>query len=220
MELDEMKQAWQALDRRLAEQAALYRAIHRGQGMDRLRRGLRPLAWGQYVQIAFGVAAMLWGVSFWTTHLDVLHHVLCGAAVQAFGIVMVAFAGRLLFLLREIDHAAPVLENQRRLAALRAWRVRVEAPVFAVLGAVVWVPAALMLVQYGFDRWGDDYWNHAPWLTGHFVFSGLVSLALVLLAYALIRRAGRRRWLEDNFAGGAVRKAEAMLEEIARFERG
>ena len=82
------------------------------------------------------------------------------------------------------------------------------------------MPAALMLVQYGFDRWGDDYWNHAPWLTGHFVFSGLVSLALVLLAYALIRRAGRRRWLEDNFAGGAVRKAEAMLEEIARFERG
>lgn len=218
MELDEMKLAWQQLDRRLAEQALLHRLIHRGQGMDRLRRGLRPLVWGQAVQIAFGVAAMLWGISFWTMHTGVLHQLICGIVVQLFGILMIAFAGRLLFQLQAIDYAAPVLEIQRRLARLRAWRVRVEAPLFAVLGSVVWVPAMLMLIQYDFDQWGDDYWNHVPELAGHLVFSGIVSLLLVVLAYWLIRRAGHRRWLENNFAGSAVRRAETMLQEIARFE--
>jgi hypothetical protein len=219
MELDEMKLAWQQLDRWLAEQESLQRLIHRGQGMDRLRRGLRPLAWGQSLQIVFGVATMLWGISFWTTHAGVLHQMVCGIAVQLFGMLMVAFAGRLLWQLQAIDHAAPVLEIQRRLARLRAWRVRVEAPLFVVLGSVVWVPAMLMLIQYDFDQWDDDYWNHAPGLAGHLVFSGIVALLLAVLAYWLIRRAGHRRWLENNFAGSAVRKGETMLEEIARFEQ-
>jgi hypothetical protein len=219
MELDEMKLAWQQLDRRLAEQGALQRLIHRGQGMDRLRRGLRPLLWGQSVQIVFGVAAMLWGISFWSTHLGVIHQMVCGIVMQVFGTLMVAFAGRLLFQLQAIDYAAPVLDIQRRLARLRAWRVRVEAPVFSVLGSIVWVPAMLMLIQYDFDQSGDDYWNHAPELAGHLMLSGIVSLLLVLLAYGLIRRAGHRLWLENNFTGSAVRKAEAMLEDIARFER-
>lgn len=221
MELDEMKLAWQQLDQRLVEQASLQRLIPRGQGMDRLRRGLQPLVWGQSVQMVFGIAAMLWGISFWTTHPGVVHQVACGIVVQLFGILMVAFAGRLLFQLQAIDHAAPVLDIQRCLARLRSWRVRVEAPVFSVLGSVIWAPAVLMLIQYDFDQWGDDYWHHAPELAGYLALSGIVSLVLVLvvLAYWLIRRAGHRRWLENNFAGSAVRKAETMLDEIARFEQ-
>jgi hypothetical protein len=219
MELDEMKRVWQQLDQRLAEQGSLQRLIHRGQGMDRLRRGLRPLLWGQSVQVVLGVATMLWGISFWTTHPGVVHQMACGIAMQAFGILMAAFAGRLLFQLQSIDYAAPVLDIQRRLTRLRAWRVRVEAPVFSVLGSIIWVPAILMLIQYDFDQWGDDYWRHAPELAGYLVLSGIVALVLVVLAYWLIRAAGRRRWLENNFAGSAVTKAEKMLEEIARFEQ-
>ncbi|MEO9079551.1 MAG: hypothetical protein ABI268_09585 [Rhodanobacter sp.] len=214
-----MKLAWQQLDRRLTEQTSLYRRIHRDQGMDRLRRGLRPLLWGQSAQLVFGVATMLWGISFWSTHLGVAHQMVCGIAMQVFGTLMVAFAAWLLLQLQAIDHAAPVLEIQRRLARLRTWRVRVEAPLFAVLGSVVWVPAVLMLIQYDFDQWHDDYWNHVPGLAGYLVLSGIVSLLLVVLAYGLIRRAGHRRWLESNFAGTALRKAEAMLEEITRFEQ-
>ncbi|HWU75687.1 MAG TPA: hypothetical protein VN043_04230 [Rhodanobacter sp.] len=218
MELEDMKQAWQQLDRQLAEQTSLYRRIHHHQGMDRVRRGLRPLVWGQSVQLGFGIATMLWGISFWTTHPGVLHQMVCGIAMQIFGTLMVAFAGWLLLQLQGIDHAAPVLEIQRRLARLRTWRVRVEAPLFAVLGSVVWVPAMLMLIQYDFDQWGGDYWSHAPGLAVNLVLSGIVSLSLAVVAYWLIRRAGYRHWLENNFAGSAVRKAESMLEEIARFE--
>jgi DNA-directed RNA polymerase specialized sigma24 family protein len=48
---------------------------------------------------------------------------------------------------------------------------------------------------------------------------GWISLALVLTVVGLARWTGRMRWIADNAAGKAVRKAEAALEEITRFER-
>jgi hypothetical protein len=219
MELDEMKLAWQSLDHRLEQQHALNVQIFRDTRLDKMRRGLRPLVWGQSIQLAAGVAAMLWGISFWTTHSGVTHQLVCGIAMQVFGMIMVLFAGYLLSQLHGVDYATPVLDIQRRLAHLRAWRVQVEAPLFAVLGSVIWVPAVLMLIQYNFDQWGGDYWEQTPQLAMSLGVSGLVSLTLVVLAYWLIRLAGHRRWLENNFTGTAVRKAEAVLGEIARFEQ-
>jgi hypothetical protein len=222
MELDEMKQAWQVLDRRLAEQATLYRAIHRGQGMDRLRRGLRPLVWGQSVQIAFGVFFLLFGIDFWVTHMGTLRTIVWGTSVQAFGVLMIASAGRILHLVQQIDYALPVVDIQRRLARLRAWRVRVEAPVFAAVGAVIWIPLVLIWIQLDWDRLGShgpDFWEQTPYLLPHFLTSAFVSLVLVIGTYFLLLRLGRSRWLQDNFAGSAVRRAEAALAEVASFEQ-
>jgi hypothetical protein len=219
MELDEMKQAWQALDRQLERQQALNWRIWRDGQAERLRRGLRPLVWGQSVQIAFGIAIALWGISFWSTHHGIWQAMACGIVMQALGTLAVILPARVLSLVQGVDYAAPVLEIQQRIARLRAWRVGVEAPVFAVLGSLIWIPATLMLIQYAMDRAGEDLWGNLtgvmPWL----LLCAAVSLAVVALAYALLRRFGRRRWLEDHFAGRTVQKAEAMLEEIARFER-
>ncbi|WP_266169548.1 hypothetical protein [Dyella subtropica] len=219
MELDEMKQAWQMLDRRLAQQHALQRQMFVERRLDGLRRGLRPLIWGQSIQIAFGVVFLWIGVAFWTTHMPSVPWMLCGMLVQVFGIALIAFAARILFLVRDMDYAAPVLRIQKRMASLRRWRVRVEAPVFAVLGSIIWVPLVLMLVQRDFEAMGDDLLRHAPELGWSLMLSGLVSLALALVAYWLLRRIGKRRWMEDNFAGKSVMRAEAMLEEIGNFER-
>ncbi len=59
MELDEMKQAWQALDHRLEQQHALSLQLFRDGRLDTLRRGLRPLVWGQampFIEAAFSIA--------------------------------------------------------------------------------------------------------------------------------------------------------------------
>jgi hypothetical protein len=219
MELDEMKLAWQALGRQLERQNALNLQLFRQGRADRLRRHLRPLAWGQSLQIALGIVLMLWGIGFWSTHRDVWQAMACGIAMQAFGTLALIFPARLLSMQQAIDYAAPVLEIQRRLARMRAWRVKVEAPVFAVLGSVIWIPAMLMLIQYDWDRMGrPDWWWRVPGLVTWLLLSGVVSLGLVGLAYAVLRWLGHRRWLEDNFAGSAIRRAEAALEEIARFE--
>ncbi|HKR77368.1 MAG TPA: hypothetical protein VJR95_11950 [Rhodanobacter sp.] len=221
MELDEMKFAWQVLGRQLERQNALNLQLLRQGRADRLRRHLRPLVWGQSLQIVLGIVLMLWGISFWSTHTDVWQAMACGIVMQAFGTLALIFPARLLSMQQGIDYAAPVLEIQRRLAHMRAWRVKVEAPVFAVLGSVIWIPALMMLAQYEADRAGGlVLWRHLrPGTVAWLVSSVIVSLGVVMLAYVALRKLGHRRWLEDNFAGSAIRKAEAALEEIGRFER-
>jgi hypothetical protein len=219
MELDEMKLAWQALGRQLERRNALGLQLFRQGQAGRLRRHLRPLVWGQSLQIALGVALMLWGIAFWSSQLGRWRAMACGIAMHAFGVVLVALAGRLLFLLQGIDYAAPVLTIQRRLATMRAWRVRVEAPLLVLLGSFMWIPAVLMLMLGDADRVGLDLWRQFPGLSVWLAINGLFALLLALLVYWLVRRAGRARWLENNFTGSAIRRAEGVLEEIGRFER-
>lgn len=222
MELDEMKLAWQALDRRLADQQALNWQIYRDGKFDKMRRSLRPLVWGLWAQMALGIALLLLGVAFWTTHRQTGHGVLCGVSVQAFGILVIAFTGRLMSLLQGIDYAAPVLAIQQRLAQVKRWRVKVEAPVFATLGAVIWIPLLLMWFQWEMDavKPGGDVLVLAPQLGGIMGMAAGVSLAITWGAYALLRFAGKRAWMEKNFIGRSVLQAEAMMDEVKRFEQG
>jgi uncharacterized membrane protein len=216
MELDDMKQAWQQLNQRLDRQQALNLRLYREGRLDKLRHGLRPLIWGQAIQLAFGVLFMLLGTAYWTSHTDAVHRIVLGVLVQVFGIMLVVFAARILYLVLEIDYTAPVLHIQRRLAQLRAWRVRVEAPVFAVVGSFVWIP--LLLVEIHWEI-GVDVWARWPGFVGWLVICGVVSVVAVLLVVLLAWWTGRMRWITDNAAGKAVRRAEAVLEEVASFER-
>lgn len=219
VELDEMKQVWMTLNQQLERQQALSWRIFRDSQTDRLRRGLRPLVWWQSAQIVLGVAIALWGISFWFTHQHIWQAMVCGIAMQVFGTLAIIFPARVLSLALSIDYAAPVLEIQRCVARLRAWRVKVEAPVFAVLGSLIWIPAMLMLFQYAADGAGFELWSHMSDGMSWLLLSGALSLVIVGAVYMLVRWLGYRRWLEDILAGRTVKHAETMLEEIGRFER-
>ncbi|MBD8871978.1 hypothetical protein [Rhodanobacter sp. DHB23] len=221
MELDEMKLAWQTLGQQLERQNALNEQLFRQGRADRLRRHLRPLVWGQSLQIVFGIAVMLWGISFWSTHATAWQNVACGVVMQALGTLALVISARLLAMQQGIDYAAPVLEIQRRLAQMRAWRVRVEAPAFAVLGGVIWIPALLMYVQYEADGLGIKLnWEHVQYhVLAWMALSVGVGVGAVFLARHVVRRLGHGRWLENGLAGSAIVKAEEALAEVASFER-
>ena len=68
MELDEMKNAWLALDRRLERQETLNLATFRESRLDRLRTSLRPLLIGRIVQIVAGALLALVFAPFWVAH--------------------------------------------------------------------------------------------------------------------------------------------------------
>lgn len=211
MELDEMKLAWQTLGAQLERQQTMNGQLFRDIRLDKLRRGLRPLVWGQLLQMLAGVLFVVWAVAFWSTHWQTTHLLVCGLLVQLCGVLFIAMAGRVLYLIQRIDYAAPVLDIQRRLADLRAWRVRVEAPFNVVLGSFIWIPVLWMnLAWYGVDLWSPGF---LVWAIG----SGLVGVAACALVVWGLRRIGWSRRLEDHAAGTSVQKAEAALAEIARF---
>ena len=213
MELDDMKLAWQALHRQLERQQTLSTRLFLESRLDKVRHGLRPLFWGQVLQITFGVLISAMAASFWASRIAVPSLLLCGVLVHVLGLFMIVAGARNLYLIQRIDYSAPILDIQRRIAQLRAWRARVEGPVSAVLGALVWIP--LILVELVRNGMNPDVVTSE---LGHdLVLWCVASLGLVLLAYGLIRYFGQRRWLENNWAGSSVQRAESMLEDIARF---
>lgn len=214
MELDDFKQAWQGLDRRLERQRALNAQLFVESRLDKLRHGLRPLVWGQVAQIALGLLVAVLAGAFWVARLHVLHLLVCGVLLHLYGLLLIGFAARNLYLIQGIDPGAPVLAIQRRLAELRAWRVRIEGPVNAVAGCFVWILVLWAnLAWYGVDLWAGG--RSIPWM----LLSAGAGVAGVGAVFWVMRRTGHGRKLEDHAAGRSLHKAEVMLAEIERFQR-
>ena len=127
MELDELKLAWGDFERRvnerLAERSLFERLEWRRSQLDRVRRGLSPLVWGQIAQMAFGIVLIVIGVSYWTAHHELPHQLTCGVLIHAYGVLAAVLAGATLGRMRTIDYAAPVVEIQERIERLRRWYV-------------------------------------------------------------------------------------------------
>ena len=213
MDLDEMKQAWTEMSLRQDGFEALLRADFHDRRLDRARGALRPLWWGQILQLAIGTVLAIGGGVLWASHLHMPDVLVCGLVAHAYGLLLIFFAARNLYLIHRIDYAAPVLDIQHRIAALRAFRVRVETPVNAVVGCFIWIPVLWVnLALYGFNLWSPDFvrWG---------IVSGLAGLAALVVAVWAMRRMGYGRKIDDQSAGRSVLRAEAALDEIARFER-
>ncbi len=218
MELDEMKTAWLALDRRLERQEALNLRTFREGRLDRLRASLRPLLVGRVVQIVVGGLMALTFAPFWVQHLDTLHWVVIGASLHLYALMMIIGGARDIYLIKRIDYAAPVLEIQQQLAGLRAWLLK-SAPVFGAVGCFIWIPFMLWAFKVAFDA---DIYAHAPQVVYAFLASGVLCLALMLLALRWVRHPGRSKWaqmLERSVIGASVYKAQRFLDEIAVFAR-
>jgi hypothetical protein len=184
---------------------------------ERAHKTLRPLWRGQVIQIAVGVVLMLQFAPYWVAHRHNLHLMACGLMMHAYGLMCVLTAARNLHLQNCLDYAAPVIEIQRRLAALRTWRLR-EALLHGATGCFIWIP----LVLIGFEHVGADIWVTARSV----VWADFASAAACLvLMYGIVRWSrlpGHERFratLDNTIIGRSVRNTQAMLDEIARFER-
>jgi len=218
MELDELKVAWRTLDRRLEQQNMLSMKLLVDSRLDKLRSRLRPLYWGQALQMLFGVLLVVASAIFWSSHRNVLHLLLAGVCLHLYGVLTIVFGGVTLALMERIDYAAPVLTIQKQLAGLRRFYIR-NALIIGLSWWVLWVPF-LMLFLMG--AYGVDLYARAPSV----IYIGVaIGVAGLLALWGLHRwsRGGRRpllaKFLDDSMTGSSLRKAQALLDEIARFER-
>lgn len=216
LELDELKQAWRALDRRLERQYALDLQQFRDNRLRQARGPLQLLAFGQILQALGGGAFTVLFGRFAYSHLSQVHLAFAGAFLSVYAAMCWAFAVRDLQLIHRIDYAAPVLEIQRRLAALFAWHYT-NSRWLVIAGCLMWVP----LTQLAFYAVGADLWRHDPMVILSFWASAMVCLLLAALLVQQSRRPGNPRLaaLIDRIAlGGSVIRARQALLEIQRFE--
>jgi hypothetical protein len=215
MELDEMKLAWQGLDHRLEQQYALNVQIFRDTRLDRMRRGLRPLIWGQALQMVIGVAGIFVFAPVWVAHLHdpavlvagLVMHLYCLGLIIVGALVQANIAG--------IDYAAPVLVIQRQLLKLRR--------IYAIGGALVvglpwWFLTAPLLVVLT----RGAIMEKAPsviWIQLAIGAAGLLATWWFHRWTRQPQRAALARKLDATSTGSSIRRAQAATDDIARFEQ-
>ncbi|MCY7353748.1 MAG: serine/threonine protein kinase [Lysobacter sp.] len=218
MELDDFKQAWQTLDARLERQNALNLRLYTDGKLEKARSGLRPLVWGQALQMVFGVLLMLLAGSFWVDHRGVLPLLVSGLIVHAYGLAITVIGGITLGMISRIDYAAPVLGIQKQLARLRSFYIR--GGMFAGLSWwVLWVPFLIVLAGHGGDIDGQ------AWLLSVLYINtglGVAGLLATWWFHRWSRHPSRPRLaqaMENSLTGESLRKAQRVLDEIERFQQ-
>jgi hypothetical protein len=216
LELDDLKAAWQTLNRNLERQHTLALHQFKETKLDRFRSRLRPLAGSQIIQLICGAILVGLSTQFWVKHIGTYHLMGYGIVLQLYGIMLAGFAVRDLILIHQIDYSTPVVTIQKQMAALTAWRLR-AGTWFAVVGCFIWMPAILMLFYW----LGADLWLAKPKVIYWFALNSVVCVSLGG-AFVYWFRHGQSRsakGLRESAAGRSIRRAQAVLDEIARFER-
>lgn len=213
MELDDLKHAWKTLDRRLEQQNAINLQLLRDGRVDKARRGLRPLAWGQALQILVGAAGALLFGSFWPAHVGNLPVLVSALVLHAYCIGLIITAGIVEGRIAQIDYSAPVLAIQQQLLRLR----RSYLVSGMVAGLPWWFLSAPLLVVLS----RGVVLERAPQVIWIMLAIGAVGLAGTWVFHRWVhqpQRAAFGRKLDDSAAGGSIRRATAALDELARFE--
>ena len=214
MELDELKQTWRRMDARLQRQDAFALDAWKDRRMGRARAGLRPLFWGQVVQLVFGVAVVVAGVAFWTSARGSTVLLTAGLVLHAYGVAVAIVSGMTLGSMQRIDYAAPVIAIQARLAQVRRHYV-ISGMVAGLPWWVLWIlpPAVIAGLR------GDA--GALAWLVPA-ALVGVLGLAGTAWFHRWARKPGREALaskLDNALAGAALRRAQAALDEVRAFER-
>ena len=219
MELDDLKSAWQSLDRKLERDHGIQKRLFLELRLDKTRSSLRPLAFGNVLQMLLGIALIVLGVACWTRNFEIPGYLVAGIVLHAFGVVNVAWGGITLGLIGCIDYAAPVLAIQKRLALLQ----RFQALGGVICGLPWWIMWLLVVIAFaGLGSQSASVDPNTPawiWVTLAVCLLGLVG---TWWFYRWSQRAGNpglAKAMRDTVIGSSLRKAQAQLDELERFEK-
>jgi len=217
MELEEMKLAWQNLDRRLEEHLSRNKKALLQEKLEKAPTKLRPLVWGQGIQILTGSIMALMAAGFWSATSDIPHLFYAGISLHIYGLLLIAFGIAMQATMSRVDYAAPVIEIQKRLARVRGLYIQ-YGTILGLVWWLLWIPLTMVVFAWGF---GFDIYANGPqimitswWIIG---FTGLIA-TLCFMAWAS-KRPDLSKKMEDGAAGKSLNNAIKFLDEIADFEK-
>jgi len=216
LELDDLKSAWQSLDRKLDLQNALLLDQAREKRFKTLGRRLLPLRFGKVGQMLFG-GLLIWpAVQVWPELMDGSLLFWSAIAIHVYGVALIALGGIMHGKLSEIDRGESVLENQKRLAQARRFQV-LSGIAVGLPWWFIWVPCSAVVAAAGP---GVDIYANAPGLMAWMFFGGVAGWALTIVAYRWAMK--KPQWaarLEKTAAGRSFDRAREVLDELEAFER-
>lgn len=224
MDLDDLKAEWAqrdaALQNTLARQNRLMRELLTEKQRAKLHRKGGMSVFEMVVWIAFLIGFGAYSASTfgeWKFFIP-------GLLLQAWTIIMGALTFQERARLQEVDFSQPLIDIQKRLAALRIERLRTFQWAFLTGQALWWIPFMIVLFK---GLFGVDLYAVSPFMQTFIAANIAVSLAFIPLAWFGARLLGP--WLAksniahslvDGIAGRDLAEARALAARIGEFERG
>ncbi len=218
MEIDELKAAWQTLDRRLDQHDRINLLLLTEQRVAKTRSRLRPLFFGQLAQIFSGVLMIALGVSVWSSDREVPSLLISGLIVHVYGVAMIIVAGITLGMIGSINNAAPVVEIQKRLAALRRFYIR-GGMAIGLAWWLIWIP---FMTTFFYWLAGVNFLERATGVAVIGIVIGVLGLFATWLFHRWAHSPQRprlARFLDNSMTGSSLRKALEELDVLNEFER-
>ncbi len=219
MELEQLKATWNRLELRLDGAEALALQAWREPRQHRVQRELRRFGFYQAAWLLLWIGVVVFAAGFWIDHRNVPHLLAAGLVVHLYGIAAIWVTATRALLVARLHATAAVLQQLRRLAQLRRFTAISEV----ALGLPWWCLWLLALQLGMMALLGVDLYAAAPhWFQATLAFGVVAMVASLLLARRWAAHPPRQRWLRgmiDNLSGCNLARAQAQLEEIARFER-
>lgn len=216
MELDEMKQAWQQVSKKLDTLQSGYAELRlqtRKEGVARALRRTSALGWFEIA--SNGLVLLLLGV--FIAHQDVWRFIL--PALILYPPFIALFAGSVLQVLwlTQLDFGDSVVAIQQKLERLYALRLR-TFQMTLLFACLLWVPMAIVLMR-GIP--GIDLYAYGPaWLVSRVAF-GVVAIPIL---WWLARRFGQTfnrsafgRFLLEDVTGHGLAEARRRVAAIGDF---
>jgi len=216
MDLDELKEKWTELDRKLDVNIRLNRQLLSATKLNQTRSSLKRLAVYMGLEAAAWFAIIVVLGNFIYEHISMAQFAVAGVALDVYSIVTLNFLIRQIALALRIDYGKPIATIQKQIEALRVLRIRtIQWGVLA--GLVAWVPFMIVVFKAAF---GVDIYE-AAWVWSNVAF----GLALIPVAIWASKKFGDRmdrspiiQGLMKSLAGHNLNAAADFLMTLSEFE--
>lgn len=218
MELDDMKERWIEMDRKLEATVRLNRQLMRESLLGRTEPAFRTLSIFVAMEVIITMPLLYLFGWFIATYIAEARFVLPALMLHLFVIAQLASSIHQLATVKSIDYSEPVVSIQKKVARLRLHRIAATKWTL-IVAPLLWPPLFIVAVKglFGFD----PYVVFGPWIAANFAF----GVAFVIAALWVAKRFGPRlstsplmQRVMDDLAGRSLMKATRALDEAREFE--
>jgi len=202
MDLDDLKVAWANLEQRVSAAELVALNLQHESRMDKARRMLRRLGWGQALHCLFWMWFVAIVAPFWIEYRHVPHFLIAGLVLHAYGVAVICAGVVQLLLIGRTYYTGPVVPFQRRLAELQRFRI-VSGLATGLPWWILWAVVAIVGAQKFLHV--DLYAQSTMWFWNSVGF-GAVGIGVSLL---VARRLAKCK----------LERATQLADEAAHFAR-
>lgn len=218
MELEELKQQWDAMNRKLDASLTLNSELVRRSIADGNRRAIRRLTMGNITTLVLNVLAVLVMGSVVAGSTHSVSEFVPALLLHLAAIGALTMSIHQHIALRAAHPEEPVVALQMRLERLRELRL-LELKWILQLSPLLWILGVLVALRWGF---GVDLLTEGlrGWVLANIVFGIAVIVGAQWASRRISVTSARGQRILDALAGRTLQDARNSLRSLQDFERG